>query len=188
MIRSNGIHRPLRATIATIALALGLAAPAAHAQMPPNNGGIDQYVAPVPDSRGDRPANPGHQGSGPSQLPPRVRGSLPAGSEGTILARLATDPGSGAPVDGTDRGDGTRSGGAAGGGSGGGGSDGGGGDSAGGANSPTTTATKEKQVSAASAITSSISNDPAVAVVVAALLGLTLALGAIGLARRRRGS
>ena len=165
---------------------LGLAIPAvAQAQLPPNNGGVDQYVAPVPDARGDRPANPHHQGpggggggGGSSQLPPGVRGSLPAGGEGVLLSRLATDPGSGAPAGGDssggDRGgDGSsrddRSGGSS--------SDDSGGGGAG---------SEEKDVTAASAITSSISDDPAVAVVVAAVIGLTLALAAIGLARRRR--
>jgi hypothetical protein len=187
--RRRRAHRghPRYAALTTAALALGLAAPAgAPAQLPPNNGGVDQYVAPVPDSRGDRPANPRHEGGGgggggnSSQLPAQVRSSLPAGSEGAVLARLATDPGSGAPSGGGDgNGDRDRSagGGVASGGSGGGGS----GDGSGSA-----PATHEKDVSAASAITSAVSDDPGVAVVVAAIVAMTLALGAIGLARRRR--
>ena len=184
MIRSDELHLRLPAALATAATALFLAAPAAYAQLPPNNGGVDQYVAPVPDSRGDRPANPRHEGGDPSDLPPRVRGSLPPGSVGALLARLATDPGSGAPL-GSGDGDSDGSGGGGAGGSGGGGSSGGG---LGDLNSPTTSAAKEKHVTAASAITSSISDDPAVAVVVLAVLALTLALGAIGIARRRRGT
>src|SRR5919197_1285165 len=144
MPRSHGTHRPARAShgrrahrahpryaaLAGVALALGLAAPAAApAQtMPPNNGGIDQYVAPVPDSRGEHPANPGHEGGDPSRLPPSVRGSLPPGAEGALLARLATDPGSGAPADGSGGGDGNgdRNGSGGGAGGSGGGSGGGG--------------------------------------------------------------
>jgi hypothetical protein len=172
---------------------VALAVPAtAPAQLPPNNGGVDQYVAPVPDSRGDRPANPGHHGGGSSQLPARVRSSLPAGEEGAVLARLATDPGSGAPTGsgghGSSSGNGDRdhsgAGVAGGGGSGG---SGGGSGSGGGGGVATTGGTAEKDVSPVSAITSSISDDPAVAVTVAAILGLTLAIAAVAVTRRRRG-
>jgi hypothetical protein len=168
--------------LATAALTLGLAAPA-PAQLPPNNGGVDQYVAPVPDSKGDRPANPRHEGGDPSRLPPSVRASLPPGGEGQVLGRLATDPGSGAPADagGATGGSGDRDrsgGGGAAGGSGGGGSGGGG--------IGTTGGTEQKNVTAASAITSSISDDPAVAVTVAAIIALTLAAMAVAFARRQR--
>jgi hypothetical protein len=174
--------------VALAIAALALAAPAAATALPPNNGGIDQYVAPVPDAGGDRPANPGGGGGGGgtggdgsgggggvSQLPPGVQGSLPAGDEGSLLARIATDPGSGAPSSGGKDGS-----------SGGGTGSGGSGDSDGAGGSERSA--DEKDVTAASAITSSVSDDPAVAVVILAILGLTLALGAIGLARRRRGT
>src|SRR3954447_21163008 len=115
LARHRRAHRAhgRNAGLATAALLVALAVPAsAPAQLPPNNGGVDQYVAPVPDSRGDRPANPGHHGGGSSQLPDRVRSSLPAGEEGAVLARLATDPGSGAPTgsggDGSGGGSGDR--------------------------------------------------------------------------------
>jgi hypothetical protein len=163
------------------ALALGPAAPAAAAALPPNNGGVDQYVAPVPDSGGDRPANPGgggHGGQTQSQLPAQVRSTLPAGSEGVLLSRLATDPGSGAPAGTGGGGSADASGGSA-------GLDGS--RDGGGAGDSKLTGEK-KDVTAASAISSSISDDPAVAVVVLAIVGLTLALAAIGFARRRRGA
>jgi hypothetical protein len=86
----------------TLASALALFASAAPApaqdpQLPENNAGTGQYVEPVPDAGGDRPAGPGGQSGGGSTLPPETRSDLPPGEEGRILDRIASDPGSGAP-------------------------------------------------------------------------------------------
>jgi hypothetical protein len=94
------------AALACGAFSVGLAAPAAAQQLPPNNAGTGQYVEPVPDSAGDRPGAPG---AGPDRgsLPPSTRDQLPGGGEGRILERLVGDPGSGAQPDAVE-GDGSK--------------------------------------------------------------------------------
>ena len=186
-LRAHRSH-PRRGLAAAALLALALALPAAAQaeSISPGNSGGDQYVPPVPDAGGNRPSNPGN--GDPGKLPPSVRHSLPAGSEGKILARLATDPGSGAPsvagVGGSaaasgssgSGGGGSGDNGSGGGGAGAGGDNGGGGgDSAG-----------EANTTAASAITSSVSDNPGVGIVAAAMLALMLAAAAFGRAQRRR--
>src|SRR4051812_50071941 len=85
LARHGRAHRAhgRNAGLATAALLVALAVPAsAPAQLPPNNGGVDQYVAPGPDSRGGRPAHPGHPRGGSSPPPGRGRSPPPAGAEG----------------------------------------------------------------------------------------------------------
>jgi hypothetical protein len=164
-------------------LALAFASPAAaQYTLPPDNSGADQYVAPVPDPGGNRPSapGPGH----PGLLPSGVRSSLPPGSEGSLLARIATDPGSGAPVGvsgrtgsgakGSSGGHGSGTGSSA-------GNGGGGGNGGSGGGSPHETGT-----SAASAITSAVSDNTGVGVLAAGLLALTLGAAGLGLVQRRR--
>ena len=173
-------------------LALAFASPAmAQDSIPTDNSGGDQYVPPVPDARGNRPSGP--NSGNPGHLSPRARASLPSGVEGQVLARLATDPGSGAPSDVGSGGDGSSSGGTAGtgaggsGGGGGGGADGGGAlDGGGGASGGK--AASEGGATAASAISSAVSDNPSIVALVLALLALTLASAAFGIARRRRHS
>ena len=174
--------------MAVALLAIALAAPAAARaeSIAPDNSGADQYVAPVPDAGGNRPSGPG--ASHPGNLPPSVRNSLPPGSEGRLLARLATDPGSGAPTSGGAGGSSVAGGaagsnGAVGGGA---GSGGGGGDNAGSAGGGGGDSAGEAEPTAASAITSSVSDNPGVGIVVAAMVGLTLAAAAFGRTQRRR--
>jgi hypothetical protein len=159
-----------------------VAAPAAAQRLPDDNSGTGQYIEPVPDAEGDRPANPGGGGdrggsggggSDSGGLPPSVRDDLPPGAEGRVLERLATDPGSGAQP-----GVGGRSGG----GDGAGGSDRGrssrggpAGDELGG------------DGSAASALSSAVTGDdgPAIPLLVGGLLLLTLAAAGIRLRSSR---
>jgi hypothetical protein len=119
--RLRGARRHPRYALCALALALPAAAApaAASAQdpLPGNNSGTGQYVEPVPDAGGDRPAAPG-TGPGRTTLPAGTRARLPAGAEGRTLERLATDPGSGAPAGATQggrAGDGGHAGSAAGG-------------------------------------------------------------------------
>jgi hypothetical protein len=157
---------------AAAVFALAFASPAAAQEViPPDNGGGDQYVAPVPDAGGPRPSGPG--ASHPGSLSPSVRASLPPGSEGRLLTRLATDPGSGAP--GAGGGSGSSSGGKDGAGGGSGGSGASGGDSAG-----------ESDVTAASAITSSVSDNPSVGLLVAGIALMTLGGAVMRISQRRR--
>jgi hypothetical protein len=169
--------------VAAGALALLFASPAAAQEtIAPDNSGADQYVAPVPGPGGNHPSapGPGHPGS----LSPHARSSLPAGPEGRLLARLATDPGSGAPATTAGGGgNGSSGGNGAGGGSGssglgdlgGGGSGGSGGGGA-----------REGDATAASAITSSVSDNPSIGLLAAGLLALTLGAAAAGARKRRR--
>jgi hypothetical protein len=175
-LRLSRPHRahPRWALLAAAITALALASPAgAQYSLPPDNSGADQYVPPVPDPGGNRPANPGH--SKPGSLSPSVRRSLPSGSEGLLLARLATDPGSGAPSSASGQGS-SRGGGGTGDGKSSGDESGGG---AGGR-------TKEADATATSAITSAISDNPSVGLLAGAILVLTVAAAAVGLGSRRR--
>ena len=80
------------------ALCLPLGSAAAQEPLPDDNAGTDQYIEPVPDAGGDRPAGSGSRpGRGTDSLPPGTRDALPGGEEGRILGRIATDPGTGAP-------------------------------------------------------------------------------------------
>lgn len=106
MRRSGRLRRLERYGLVGGALAAAaLAAPAVAQELPENNSGTGQYIEPVPDAAGDRPAAPGaggggggpSSGSGGGSLPPSARDALPAGEEGQVLERIATDPGSGAP-------------------------------------------------------------------------------------------
>lgn len=182
--RRQRAHRahPRWALVAAGALALGLAPPAqAVYVLPPDNSGADQYVAPVPDAGGNHPSGPGtgHTGS----LPPGVRSSLPPGNEGKLLARLATDPGSGAPVGvaGAKSSGGSAVGGRGTAGSGSNGSRAGGGHANGGA-----TGAHEDHVNAASAITNAVSDNRGVGLLVGALFVLTVGVAALSLVQRRR--
>jgi hypothetical protein len=92
---------------AACALALALASPAMAQEdrLPEGNSGAGQYVEPVPDAGGDRPAAPGSGGGGSraAPLPQSMRTALPPGEEGRALERIATDRGSGAPATGSAR-------------------------------------------------------------------------------------
>jgi hypothetical protein len=83
------------------ALWLPLGSAAAQEPLPDDNAGTDQYIEPVPDAEGNRPAGSGSRpGRGNDGLPPGTREALPGGEEGQILDRIATDPGTGAPSSG----------------------------------------------------------------------------------------
>ena len=165
---------PRWALVGALAFALLSASPAAaEYTLPPDNSGADQYVPPVPDAGGSRPSGPGT--GTPGSLAPNVRASLPAGTEGRVLARLATDPGSGAPSAGARGSSGGGRGAAAGGGTSAGANSGGGGGRA-----------HEADVTAASAITSSVSDNPGVGILAGGILVLTLGAGGLGLVQRRR--
>jgi hypothetical protein len=151
---------------------LVLCAPAAaQGPLPPNNGGSTQYIPPRPDPGGDRPANPGSP-SRPDRLPAAVRGSLPAGPEGELLTRFATATGYGAPSDEPRNGSGKANG------------SGGGGGVDGSSSASGRRVLHEGGGTAASAVTSAAS-DTGVAVLVAALVALTLAGLAVARSRRR---
>jgi MYXO-CTERM domain-containing protein len=159
-------HRMNRMYGVALALALPLfaGAPAAPAQerLPDDNAGTGQYVEPVPDAGGDRPASPGGADGPAGSLPPGTRSDLPPGEEGRVLERLATDPGSGASGSGQrERGTDRRA----------------EGDSLPG-----------DDRSAASAVTSAVtdSDSPAGKILVAGMLLLTAALAGAGFAWRRR--
>ncbi len=92
--------RTLAVLAALAALCLPLGSAAAQEPLPDDNAGTDQYIEPVPDAGGDRPAGsgpPSRPGQGNDRLPPGTREALPGGEEGQILGRIATDPGAGAP-------------------------------------------------------------------------------------------
>jgi hypothetical protein len=177
LLRRHRAHRmhPRHGLVAAGALALLLASPAAAQEtIPPDNSGADQYVAPVPDAGGNRPSGPG--ASRPGSLSPGARAALPSGSEGRLLARLATDPGSGAP---SVAGGQASSGGS---GSAGGGNTG----TAGNGNGGGGNRSREADVTAASAITSSISDGGGAGVLVGGLVALTLGVAALRLVQHRR--
>ncbi|HEX8646001.1 MAG TPA: hypothetical protein VF715_03810 [Thermoleophilaceae bacterium] len=165
---------------APLAAVLALLVPAAPAAaqsepLPEGNSGTGQYVEPVPDAGGDRPAAPGSGDRPRSQLPPGTRADLPGGDEGRILERIVTDPGSGAPE-------------GAAGGSGGGGRDDGSG-RAGGAGRDGTVPARigADEKGALGTLVSAVvdPDNPGLSIVLLAGLGLTLAAG-IAAARRRR--
>lgn len=174
--RSHFTNRMFAALLALLALAAPAAAQ--DERLPEGNSGTGQYVEPVPDAGGDRPATPG-SGDRPRQsLPPGTRADLPGGEEGRILERIATDPGSGAPTGGTDgAGDGADGGGAAGG-------DGG---ERGAGRGPRAARVGGDEEGAVGAIVSAVvdSGHPALAIVILTGLGLTLAAGLAALLRRR---
>jgi hypothetical protein len=150
---------------------LGAAVPATAQQpLPEDNAGTGQYVEPVPDAGGDRPARPGEGGGGDS-LPPRTRDALPPGEEGQVLERIAGEPGSGAPAGGAAAGDD------------------GGGDSAsgarGGADRPPT-ATGEEAPNAISAVVSAASDPGGAGVVIPLVAALAAAFTVVALVRRGR--
>lgn len=180
MIRktSHGAQR-MYLTALGMATALCVWAPAASAQdepLPDNNSGTGQYVEPVPDARGDRPAAPNPQNP-PERLPPEVRDRVPPGEERDILGRIAEDPGAGAP-DGT-RGSGTAGGTAP-------GASGGGGGATGDGPARTGGSGADEGEGRGSAVASAVfdSDSPAAVVVLFAVLGMTLTV--IVLRRRRR--
>ncbi|HEX8054177.1 MAG TPA: hypothetical protein VF517_14390 [Thermoleophilaceae bacterium] len=170
-------HRPawrLRAAgMLALGVLLGATAPAAAQQpLPEDNAGTGQYVEPVPDAGGDRPARPGSGGGGGS-LPPDTRAALPSGEEGRVLQRIAGEPGSGAPAGG---------GGAGGGSEGNGGSGGGNGASGGGARP----ATGEESPSAISAAASAASDPGGAGILISLVAALAAAFTVVALIRRRR--
>jgi hypothetical protein len=153
------------AILAAAASSAVAAAPApAQGPLPDDNAGTGQYVEPVPDAGGDRPAAPGSR-DGAGRLPSDTREALPPGEEGRILERIASEPGTGAPDDksanDTQRGKGGSGGG--------------------------TLGATETDEGAMSALTSAVadSDSPALPLILLAILGMTAA--AI-LVRRRRGS
>jgi hypothetical protein len=170
---------------AVAVLALTLSGPAAaQYTLPPDNSGADQYVPPTAGPGGNTPSSPGpgHPGS----LPPGVRASLPPGSEGKLLTRIATDPGSGAPVGvsgrtgAAGRHASSRNGSATGSSSADSGATGKGRASVGVAH--------EAGTNAASAITNAVSDNTGVGILAAGLFALTLGAAGLGLAQRRRRS
>lgn len=98
--RRHDGHPRYAPILASLALAAGLAAwaPPAFAQepLPEDNAGTGQYVEPVPDAEGDRPAAP-RPGGGPGGSGTPGSGGGSGGDEQRILDRIAGDPGSGAP-------------------------------------------------------------------------------------------
>lgn len=160
---------PLAAILALLALA-----PAAAAQgepLPEDNSGTGQYVEPVPDAEGDRPATPGSDRDRPrSQLPPETRADLPGGEEGRILERIATDPGAGAPAGGGGEADGR-----------------GGSGERGGEDETTPARVGAGEESALGTLVGAVVDPdrPALGIVLLAGIGLTLAAGFAGLRRRR---
>ena len=187
--RRHRAHPRHSLALATALLLAFVAPAAAQESIQPDNSGGDQYVPPVAGPGGNKPSNPGP--GNPGSLSPHARRSLPSGPEGQLLARLATDPGSGAPSS-------TATGGGAGGGS---GSSSGGGGSAGGAGGGSGISglgedggsggsggggADDTGATAASAITHSISDNPSIGLLFVGLLALTLGAGAAGLLKRRR--
>jgi hypothetical protein len=173
--RAHAAHPRYAVAVAcAIAAALALCAPAmAQGPLPPNNGGSTQYIPPRPDPGGDKPANPASP-SRPDRLPANVRGSLPSGREGELLTRFATSPGYGAPSDEPRGGTGKK----------------GDGSGAGEGVDGSSPASRHKVLdegggTAASAVTSAAS-DTGVAVLIAALVALTLATLAVARSRRKR--
>ena len=168
--RNHGTHREHPRYAAALLVAAAILVPAAPAAaqdgVPSNNGGATQYIPPRPDPGGDKPSNPASP-SRPDRLPASTRAALPAGTEGDLLERFATSQGYGAPADEP------RAGGRGG---------------AGGRHDAATsgrTRIREEGGTAASAVTSAVS-DPSVAVLAIALAALTLGALALGRARRRR--
>ncbi|HEX8066169.1 MAG TPA: hypothetical protein VF520_06550 [Thermoleophilaceae bacterium] len=165
------VHRTFGIGLATTvaALALAGAAPAQSGRLPEDNAGTGQYVEPVPDAGGDRPA-----GAGTARGNRRGGGGTSSGGasggDDAVLRRIASDPGAGAPAgeDGSGRSGGgaarTRSG------------DGAAGD--GGDDGPI--------AAAKSAVVDS--DDPTLAIVLLSGLGLTLAAAGVAVRRRRRAS
>jgi hypothetical protein len=146
----------------------------AQAPLPENNAGTGQYVEPVPDAGGNRPGHP-HGGHRRLRLSPRARQAIPGGAEGRTLARLATDPGSGAPAGGgggSDRTPGSR----------------GSAHRGRGASAPGSAGLDH--VTAASAVTSAAVGDDGggVPVVLLGVVVLTLGASAAAIRRRRRRS
>jgi hypothetical protein len=171
--------RLLAALLVTCGAAL-LPAPAlAQDPLPDDNSGTDQYIEPVPDAGGDRPARGGSD-SRPGRLPPGTREALPPGEEGQTLGRIATDPGAGAPVGGgSDAGGGSGSdSGAAGGADGG---NGGGGRSGSGA-----AADADPKTGLASALGSAVvdSDSPALPLLLLAVVGMTVVALLVRFGRR----
>lgn len=174
----------LLAVAATLVLAFWAPQAAAQERLPDGNAGTGQYIEPVPDAEGDRPArprDPGSGGGGGGGLPPRTRDRLPGGAEGEALARIAGDSGSGAPA-GAAAGD---AGGESGGGDGSGGGRGGG---RGGDDGASSDAAGEDDESAISAVLSAAtgSDGAGVPLLLVALLGVTLAVAAGALRIRGR--
>jgi hypothetical protein len=171
-----GTDRHPKYTAVGILLAAALAAwpPSASAQepLPDDNAGTGQYIEPVPDAGGDRPAAPGGGGGG-GGLDPDTRRGLPAGEEGRILERLATDAGSGAVpgAAGRDRADRKAGSGPA---------DGDGPGARGGSSG-------DESSGVASAVTSAFtdSENGAGRILLALLVALPVAFAAVGLRRRR---
>jgi hypothetical protein len=152
------------ATLALVGAAAVFAAPAAAQEpLPGDNSGTNQYIEPVPDAGGDRPAAPNPQNA-PDRLPPEVRDAVPA-DERQTLRGIASDPGAGAPsggASGEDGGTGGRGG-------------------AGRGSIP-----REDEEGAAGAVSSAVfdSDNPAPVIILMAVLGMTLAGLFVRLRRR----
>jgi hypothetical protein len=165
--RGHPRYERIIAALTAVALVAIAASPAiAQGPLPGDNAGTGQYVEPVPDAGGDRPANPGGGHGRGGQLPAGTRNRLPAGEEGRTLERLATDSGSGAP--GSDSAGRKRSSG----------------------HSAGPGASDEAARTAASAVTSAAVGDdgPGIPVLLIALVALTAGIAAAGLRARKRRS
>lgn len=172
--RQRNDHRSGRWALAVLVGSLAVVGPlpAAQAQLPSDNSGIDEYVETVPGAEGSR--QPG-KSKRTAPLPENVRRGLPPGGEGELLTRLATAEGLGAPL---DRGSQTAT-----------VPDGAPDESANrsGRERPDSSGGEDRGAPGAVASALTDSDDPGIPLLVAALLLLTLAAAVAALMRRRRG-